>query len=83
MRKLDVYFYDVRSGFNEHMVITDFNKHNTVEDLLLYIFQHLFNNLGILENYNLYTKSFRKVPLTKKLISIKSPVILRTKNSLL
>ena len=83
MGKLDVYFYDIKSGYKEHIVVSDFNKHNTVKDLLFYIFNNIFNNVGILENYNLYTKNFRKLPTTKKLFSIKTPLVLRTKNSLL
>ncbi len=83
MRKLNIYLDDIRSGVTERIVITDFNKNTTVKDLLVLIFSELFNNMKIINDYNLYNEKFRLLPITKKLVSIQGSLILRTKNSLL
>ncbi len=83
MRKLNIYLDDIRSGVVENIVITNFDKNTTVKDLLVLIFSEIFNNVKMINEYNLYTEKFRLLPVTKKLVSIKVPLILRTRDSLL
>ena len=83
MRKLNIYLDDIRGGVAEHIVITNFDKNTTVNDLLALVFSEIFNDIKIINDYNLYSSKFRLLPTTKKLVSVKGSLILRIKNSLL
>jgi hypothetical protein len=83
MRKLNIYLDDIRGGVTEHIVITNFDKNTTVNDLLILVFSEIFNNIKIINDYNLYSSKFRLLPITKKLVSVRGSLILRIKNSLL
>ena len=83
MQKLNIYLDDIGGGFTEHIVITNFDKNTTVNDLLILVFSEIFNNIKIINDYNLYSSKFRLLPITKKLVSVRGSLILRIKNSLL